>query len=112
MNLKYYHTEVSAKGRFVFLPVGRGLYVRTHHACLWVDCPDKACQAQAGEACVSLKKLETLGTRVYQSKSHPARGVAYRHFKAEQKQLGEDGKALKVVKGGTRKKTRTRKKKA
>jgi len=112
MNLKYYHTEVSAKGRFVFLPVGRGLYVRTHHACLWVDCPDRACKAQAGEACVSLKKLESLGTRVYQAKGHASRMVAYRHFKSEQKAIDEEGKALKLTKGGKARAKTARKKKA
>lgn len=96
MKQKYYTIEVSTEGRYAFLPVGRGLYIRTHPGAVFVPCPEKGCKADAKHPCINLKQQETLDVRVPQSKIHPSRSAAYRAFCAEQKVTDEGGKVIKL----------------
>lgn len=94
MKQKYYTIEVSTEGRYAFLPVGKGLYIRTHPGAVFVGCPD--CGVGARMACINLKQQETLDVRVPQSKIHKGRSAAYRKWLAEKKATDEGGKVIKL----------------
>jgi len=91
---KYYTIEVSKEGRYAFLPVGRGLYIRTHPGAVFVGCPD--CGVGVRQPCINLKQEERLDVRVPQSKVHRDRMLAYRQFLNEQKATDDGGKVIKM----------------
>jgi len=96
---RYYSMEVSEKGRFVYLPIGKGLYRRCHVAAWHVDCPEQNCQAAAKEPCYNMKAWEDLDVSVYQTPCHPKRTMAYRQMLIDQKPVDTQGRMLRVLKG-------------
>ena len=96
MKQKYYTIEVSEQGRYIYLPVGSGLYIRTHPGAWFVGCPE--CRADAQHPCINLKKRDTLDVRIPQSKIHSKRVAAYRDFVSKQKAVDEGGVVLKFRK--------------
>jgi len=100
--MKYYHMEVSATGRFAFVPAEFGRYLRTHICVLFVDCGNKLCGAKKKNPCISLTKLAKFDTRIPQVKVCMERMQAYRTYQAGLPQVDVTGKILKIKKGGRR----------
>lgn len=95
--MKYYHMEVSAEGRFVFLPAERGRYVRTDFSAFFVNCAE--CEADAGTPCYNMKSYLAFDVLVFQSATHAKRKAAYQLFKkAQNAKTAPDGKIIKLRK--------------
>ena len=94
--MKYYHIDVSATGRYAFVPAEFGRYVRTHPAALFVNCPNKFCRAKKGTPCVSLKKLAKFDTRCPQVQIHAERMTAYKQWQKAQPKVDHGGKILRM----------------
>lgn len=96
--MKYMYMEVSAQGRYAFVPAERGRWIKTHMSALFVACGDTNCKAKVGEPCVSLPKLASFDRRVYQVRVHPERMSAYAIYKQKlaEKRTDAGGKVIKM----------------
>jgi len=88
--MKYYSIEVSETGRYVFLPIGRGLYIRTHPACLFVACP--TCRAVERAPCVAVRH----GVKTPTVRACQTRTAKYRQQQASLRETDETGKILRL----------------
>ena len=93
--MKYYHMDVSAQGRFVFLPAEKGRYIRTDFSAFFVGCSD--CEADAGTPCYNMKSYLAFDVLVFQAATHSKRKAAYQLYKrAQVVETAPDGKILKL----------------
>ena len=91
--MKYYTIEVSAEGRWAFIPAERGRYIRTHPAALFVACPNAKCEAPKKKPCISIAKLDA-GLKVYQAPLHPERRALYVDQMNDLRDVDDAGKAI------------------
>ena len=100
--MKYFHIEVSATGRYAFVPAEYGRYIRTHVAVLFVDCPAKLCRSKKNSACISLTKLAKFDTRCPQVQICTGRMTAYKKWQSVQPKTDDKGKIISMKRGRKR----------